>query len=97
MRNILILAAALAFLPLACQAPSHTADPRQIEMKGHVLSGEAQALIDQDARAKDATWGFKDKSGRFFRIPQTVQPPQSVPYKYEDKSGNILLSPRNPE
>jgi hypothetical protein len=93
MRNILILTAALVFLPLACQTPEHTSDLQQIEMKGHVLSGEAQALIDQDAKAKDATWGFKDKSGHIFRIPQTAQPQQTEPY--EDQSGNILLYPRN--
>jgi hypothetical protein len=93
MRNIFILTAALAFLPLACQGPAHTSDLQQIEMKGHILSGEAQALIDQDARAKDSTWGFKDESGHFFRLPQTGQPQQAKPY--EDQSGNLLLYPRN--
>jgi hypothetical protein len=95
MRNIFILAAVLAFLPLACQAHTQTTDAQQIERKGHILSGQAQALIDQDARAKDSTWGFKDKSGHIFRIPQTDQPQQTEPY--EDSSGNMVIYPRKSE
>jgi hypothetical protein len=95
MRNIFILTAALSFLPLACQAPAHTADLHQIERKGHILSGQAQAIIDQDSKAKDSMWGFKDSSGHIFRIPQPGQPQQTGPYGYEDESGNILLFPRN--
>ena len=93
MRNIFILTAALAFLPLACQAHTQTTNAQQIERKGHILSGEAQALIDQDARAKDSTWGFKDKSGHIFRIPQTAQSQQTEPY--EDNSGTMVISPRD--
>jgi hypothetical protein len=95
MRNIFILTTALAFLPLACQAHTHTADLHQIERKGHILSGKAQALIDQDPKANDSMWGFKDSSGHIFRIPQSGQSQQTGPYGYEDKSGNILLLPQN--
>ncbi|MFZ2088963.1 MAG: hypothetical protein WAU47_10330, partial [Desulfobaccales bacterium] len=86
---------ALAFLPLACQAHTHTADLHQIERKGHILSGKAQALIDQDPKAKDSMWSFKDSSGRIFRIPQSGQPQQTGPYGCEDESGNILTIPRS--
>jgi hypothetical protein len=95
MKNIFILTAALAFLFQACQAHTPTADLHRIEKKGYVLSGEAQAIIDQDPTAKDSM-GFKDSSGHIFRIPQAGPPQQAEPYTYEDKSGNILLSPRNP-
>lgn len=93
MRDILILTAALAFLPLACQARTQTTDLQKIEMRGHVLSGQAQAIIDQEAQAKDSTPVFKDKSGHIFRIPESSQPQQTGPYK--DQSGTILISPRN--
>jgi hypothetical protein len=95
MRNIFILTTALAFLPLACQTHTHTADLHQIEKKGQILSGKAQALIDQDPKAKDSMWCFKDSSGQIFRIPQSGQSQQAGPYGHEDESGNILLLPRN--
>lgn len=93
MRNIFILVAALAFLPLACQAHTQTTDLQKIEMRGYVLSGQAQAIIDQEAKAQDSTPVFKDKSGHILRIPQSGQPQQTGPY--EDQSGNILVFPRN--
>jgi hypothetical protein len=97
MRNIFILTTALAFLPLACQAHRHTTDLHQIERKGHILSGKAQAFIDQYPEAKDSMWSFKDNNSQTFRIPQSGQTQQTGPYGHEDKSGNILLLPRNTE
>jgi len=93
MRNIFILIATLAFLPLACQSPTQTSDLQKIEMRGHVLSGQAQAIIDQEAQAQDSTPVFRDKSGHILRIPQSSQPQQAGPY--EDQSGTILVFPRS--
>ncbi len=93
MRKIFILTATLAFLPLACQAHTQTTDLQQIERKGYILSGQAQAIIDQEAQAQDSAQVFRDKSGHIFRIPQAGPPQQLGPY--EDQSGNILVFPRS--
>jgi hypothetical protein len=95
MRNIFILTAALAFLPPACQARTRASEVHQIERQGHILSGQAQAIFDQESEAKDQVWGFRDSSGHIFRIPQAGQPRQAEPYEFKDQSGNILLSPRS--